>query len=504
MGTPGLKVYRHRARYFIHHNQYDSYPEEFGINILSEIPLDDEFEEWLAFMREQLDRELELWEASGHLCEKDQAGLCSWIMEDQPKCWDWGAEWVYELDLDRLVFLIDAHPMFRLDRMPPKDIFVQGIGFDHYGARACTPTVPEEYRYDWMAAPIFVEDSVLDEYRSYARGPTAVVPIRELLEITEGLSHAETVWTRLLEFTIGQLMRRFSPTYKEIESRASWTELTMVERALSLTAINAAFQAPLDFEDTEEKPPEVPEENIWWARDDVCVSVATHLDDEQSMHAAIVRLREDAMRERACAPDVVYGVVTSVYHLVIVRVDKPAGGAVRHTPALQFFPSSYAMSPSTPGITALARLGRRVQPPIKDVASLLDPDDPLSNPLGDMLRKLAKHATSNPEFACLSNATPSAVELLLKYPLLAGEFPLLSVIPNEPQNPGGGGQPHPHLISGNFATVVDGKPATIHLARPSGHGHDDATLALALNCFKSLPYYDRQTIIHAHARYIQH
>ncbi|KDQ20371.1 hypothetical protein BOTBODRAFT_26372 [Botryobasidium botryosum FD-172 SS1] len=65
MGTRGFKIYRHKARYFVHHNYYDSYPEGFGLVVLSEVPHGGEFEEWLARMRGQLDLELELLEASG-------------------------------------------------------------------------------------------------------------------------------------------------------------------------------------------------------------------------------------------------------------------------------------------------------------------------------------------------------------------------------------------------------------------------------------------------------
>jgi hypothetical protein len=40
MGTRGLKIVRFRGRYYIRHNQYDSYFEGLGAKIVASIPLD--------------------------------------------------------------------------------------------------------------------------------------------------------------------------------------------------------------------------------------------------------------------------------------------------------------------------------------------------------------------------------------------------------------------------------------------------------------------------------
>ncbi|KAI0069384.1 hypothetical protein K474DRAFT_1680984, partial [Panus rudis PR-1116 ss-1] len=55
-------------------------------------------------------------------------------------------------------------------------------------------------------------------------------------------------------------------------------------------------------------------------------------------------------------PNVVYGVAFDLLRVVIVRVDRQTQ-KFTHTEALQFTPSRYAESTSTPGIEALARLG---------------------------------------------------------------------------------------------------------------------------------------------------
>lgn len=54
---------------------------------------------------------------------------------------------------------------------------------------------------------------------------------------------------------------------------------------------------------------------------------------------------------------VVYGIICSLFPCVVVRVQFDGGsGSFQHTPALQFLPSRFAESPSTPGIIALLRL----------------------------------------------------------------------------------------------------------------------------------------------------
>ena len=42
MGTRGLKIVRFRGRYYIRHNQYDSYFEGLGAEIVASVPFDPE------------------------------------------------------------------------------------------------------------------------------------------------------------------------------------------------------------------------------------------------------------------------------------------------------------------------------------------------------------------------------------------------------------------------------------------------------------------------------
>lgn len=40
MGTRGLRIIRHRGRYYVYYNHFDSYPEGLGQVIVDAIPLD--------------------------------------------------------------------------------------------------------------------------------------------------------------------------------------------------------------------------------------------------------------------------------------------------------------------------------------------------------------------------------------------------------------------------------------------------------------------------------
>ncbi|KAF8959616.1 hypothetical protein BDZ97DRAFT_1922790 [Flammula alnicola] len=103
----------------------------------------------------------------------------------------------------------------------------------------------------------------------------------------------------------------------------------------------------------------LPEDSSWrWLREDLCLLWATRLDDEAIMQAAVARLFMRVTQASPKAKNIVYGIVISLFHIVIVRVDLGVSeGSFKHTAALQFLPSFYAKSPSTPGISAAVRLG---------------------------------------------------------------------------------------------------------------------------------------------------
>jgi hypothetical protein len=125
---------------------------------------------------------------------------------------------------------------------------------------------------------------------------------------------------------------------------------------LALSLVNFAVGPPIL------SLPCVPHGNNWdfkWIREDVCLRTATHLDDDDNLHASIGDLVHHINTDQDKVPvDTVYGVACSIFHCAVVRLDKDERGtSFSHTPALQFLPSFYARKISTPGIEALSKLG---------------------------------------------------------------------------------------------------------------------------------------------------
>ncbi|KDQ19299.1 hypothetical protein BOTBODRAFT_126110 [Botryobasidium botryosum FD-172 SS1] len=490
MGTRGYRVYRHRGHYFVHEHGWDSYPCEYGLEVLSDIPEGSEFPNWLVRMRSMLDAQLKQWEEEGRPGpEPDQE---DWISAKRPPH---EPDWVYEIDLDWLVFHIQYRPFFRVDCRPPRESFLEYISYDHYGNMGYASHTPERHRYSWKQAPPPVEDRLIHAYEACMGENSSVsVPIHELLNARETLSNLESVWVRLLETVVGCIMfDRHAMQLKELEKRRRRDELTRADLAMGLTMVSAGLPSVTSFR----RRPSFFEESVdktgtWWAQENVYVFVTTHLDDKRNLQAAIADVHA-AVMEATNSPDVVYGVVMSILRLAIIRVDKSvAGGAVQHTAALQFLPSFYATTPSTPGITALVRLGISTQtvprphfPPPHPLSGC-----PLLNLPTDILGEIAKYLTDFRDlrkFCALSDTAFSAAEPLLKYPLLENII-LYSVsdtaLPDSVDVSKKGLEedeedstwhtisaefdkhvsvPHLHLAAANFNTVVGDEPTVVTL-----------------------------------------
>ena len=86
-----------------------------------------------------------------------------------------------------------------------------------------------------------------------------------------------------------------------------------------------------------------------WIRKDVCLRITTHLDDEDNLKASIGDLVHH-INTTLDKVGTVYGIVCSIFHCAIVRVDKDElATSFAHTPALQFPRGSRAGNPG-PGV----------------------------------------------------------------------------------------------------------------------------------------------------------
>ncbi|KAJ8579629.1 hypothetical protein M405DRAFT_706498, partial [Rhizopogon salebrosus TDB-379] len=275
-------------------------------------------------------------------------------------------EYIYEIDLDRQIFHINSVPFFTLKCLPNDKDFLNYISEDHYFNLACVLGCPPEHQYKRPAPPV-IEDSEFATYQSLACSGAHVSP-SDLLDVSDVLSPAEHVRASLLETMIGQCMVRrvVLPTIYQFGLVSSPNQLLDHEWSTACFMANLAFIPQIYF-----YPPSGPMSNrlqlsrseFTWVREDTVVCITIHLDDERCLLATISHLIDEILEQKPDNPGDYFGVAFSISHCAIVKVVKDTHATTfSHTGALQFLPSFFADSPSTPGITALARLGYRIDP----------------------------------------------------------------------------------------------------------------------------------------------
>ncbi|KAG2142397.1 hypothetical protein DEU56DRAFT_733919 [Suillus clintonianus] len=354
--------------YFESHHGNSGYPEWLGVRVLQLIRqpngiaiYQQEFGEILDGLKSPSD--CPLWLATG-----DKFGAPS---RERPE-----SAWLYcyEIDLDRNIFHIDGFPFFSLECLPDDEVFIQSvtgclpdenydesISADHYGHTACALQCPPEHKYKKPAPPT-VDNSELATYQSL-RCTGSQVALSDLLAISDILCQNEHVRVSLLEVMVGQCMRKSDVGRElyEIELVNDHKQLTDKQWSIAFFMASITF-VPQMFDDIRCVYHPVPKrKEFTWVREDTVVFIATYLNDESCLQASVSRLI-NAISEQKDNPGSYFGIAFSVYHCVVVKVVKDAHTMTfSHTDALQFLPSFYAETPSTPGITALARLGHRIE-----------------------------------------------------------------------------------------------------------------------------------------------
>ncbi|KAG1749708.1 uncharacterized protein EDB91DRAFT_1078724 [Suillus paluster] len=357
MGTRGYYVLRYRNFYFAKYNHHDSYPEGFGLEVLRAIRQSNA----LATQRQMLGEMLDKLESTSESISDDSNPIDGTPSRRRPIN-DIMIEWIYEVDLDHNIFHINGMPFFSLECLPDDDDFLEYISEDHYGYLACASECPPEHKYKKSGPPV-VDNSDLATYQSFMCTGSHMA-LSNLLAISDVLSPDEHVRVSLLEVMIGTCMVRMGEMIYEFEIEAfNHSQLTDSEWSLACFIASIAFvpqifnKAPIG-----EWYPELSREEFTWVREDTVIHIATHLDDERCLQASMTRLIK-AILEQKDNPGDYFGVAFSVYHCAIIKVVKDAHTTTfSHTDALQFLPSFFADSPSTPGITALARLAYRADP----------------------------------------------------------------------------------------------------------------------------------------------
>ncbi|OAX35933.1 hypothetical protein K503DRAFT_772995 [Rhizopogon vinicolor AM-OR11-026] len=283
-------------------------------------------------------------------------------------------KYVYEIDLDRNIFHINDIPFFTLECLPSVNVFLKYVTEGHYRNVACAAGCPSEHMYKRPALPV-VDDSEFATYQSLVCTGTHVA-LSDLLSISDVISPGKHVRASLLEAMIGQCMVRehgisnlgdvrrvIVRTISQFGLVSHNNQITDQEWSTASFMANLAFIPHIfDYSDLISNYPKPSRNEFTWVREDTVVRIAIHLDDERCLLASISRLIDEILEQKGNPGDY-FGVAFSISHCAIVKVVRDTHATTfSHTGTLQFLPSSFAESPSTPGIIALARLSYRVDP----------------------------------------------------------------------------------------------------------------------------------------------
>ncbi|KAJ7133709.1 hypothetical protein C8R43DRAFT_1022824 [Mycena crocata] len=252
-------------------------------------------------------------------------------------------EWVYEIDLDHEVFLVDTDPLFALNNMPcSAEEFKSASALTRMATDLILPR-PRRNIYitgnrhpSWWAT-VSLTTTQLASQVSIGRCEAVRIGLYELL-----VNQA----TRMQYWGVGHYVRIL-----ETASDRSQISLELLQMGVSMVDLVVGPML-LGSRYSVKAPHKV--EEFSWLSPEICLRITTHLDDERNLKKNTLELVDQVALNRQPGT-VTFGILFSpFFHCVIVCVE--ADDEFKSTPALQFLPSFHADFPSTPGIIAVARL----------------------------------------------------------------------------------------------------------------------------------------------------
>ncbi|KAH7906912.1 hypothetical protein BJ138DRAFT_1161477 [Hygrophoropsis aurantiaca] len=358
MGTWGKRVYRYKGVYFEYLHRWAS-PRDLGVELL-------QFGRRGDFVA--LHAELGQMLAAG----QDEKDECNVTRVKPLMDLGYREEYMYELDFDRNVFLFQGQPFYRLDNVPSDEEFLQNVGrnkrgdlepCDIFGNAVPRQECPMEHIYQWKAAPPTVDlDALRARIPNFDSESGTEVPLHDVLKVPVHLLDGEATRKRLYEIEVVSQMsiQKNSALAREFETFVGYEKIPLDSWKMAFEMLNSPFTLQITPPQEEYFIVKPKRAEFTWVRRDVVAHITTHLDDSHALQAAVLRIVGvcvKAEKDEEYRPDILFGVAFSVNHCVIVRVSKTNDSVFyQHTPPLQFLPSLYADSPSTPGIVAVARL----------------------------------------------------------------------------------------------------------------------------------------------------
>ncbi|KAF9260330.1 hypothetical protein L218DRAFT_1002808 [Marasmius fiardii PR-910] len=424
MGTRGLIVYRYRRVKYASYNHHDSYLEGLGVDLVNEIPKpsdgegwQDRFEKWLEKNRDVMEKAIA--DVTKHMSpeEVEAANVIQlsgrqtfyFNCKSEPQN-DLFIEWIYEIDLDNLCFLVNNRPWYQLDNLPSEQVFLEG-----------TDEEQSKHRYVHKIIPCPSEEDS-STLQNYSLSCTGSAPSHEILGVDETLSGVEQFRLRWVEVLVGCGRRRWETEYLDMKLEANGAvnaldAIPVRSRQRLQNLIHQIFRPHFYGEPSCEPLRTLPGcSNVYLLRKDTVFCIHNHLDNPNSLRTGsyyLFRAIMDNWTLPVSEDPFVYGVLFSGTRCVLVRVDREAG-KFTHTTTMLFFPSPANMR-SSAGITALARLASRIDPDYFDrfgvtklVSSRGGLFERLPTELIDKIASFCDDFLELRDFACISTRTRDA------------------------------------------------------------------------------------------------
>lgn len=259
--------------------------------------------------------------------------------------------------------------MFRLDCMPPENVFVSYFDTDSFDHPVPSTIVPKEHLYH-ISEPLPPKQDDINVYELYREATGNFMTLKETLRLYCSLSDAQDVRVRLFEIIVRAFMSdKMLHSYmccsmlssSDNDGTHAYVPKFLEEAALKLLLVaflpmrfgglSSAIYAKAE-RDSESNSSET---GYLWIHHTLCAKAAIQLQDEPTLRGSVGGLVRHV--RNTGKHGVVYGVLCSLWHVVIVRVDmsNEGEGSVEHTPALDFLPPR-RLGPWESGLTTLMQL----------------------------------------------------------------------------------------------------------------------------------------------------
>ncbi|KAF7423981.1 hypothetical protein PC9H_009281 [Pleurotus ostreatus] len=389
MNSHGYKVSRHKGRFYTEFLPSSAHLPGHGLDIARSIPQDSsEYAHWLHGQREYLDK------VADEVQTQDGKLRHSSLTISSVKPLDGVVEHIYEIDYDSETFCYGGFPMFRLDSMPSESVFVSYFDTDSFKHPIPSTIVPKENLYR-ISEPLPPKQDDIDLYKLYQEPTGNYMALQETLRRYSSLSDAQDVRIRLFEIIVRAFMSdKLFHSYMccsmlsssdndgshacvpEFLEEAGLKLLLVAFLPMHFGGLSSAIHAKAERGSESNSS----ETGYLWIHRTLCAKAAIHLQDEPTLRGSVGGLVRHI--RNTGKQGVVYGVLCSLWQVVIVRVDmsNEGEGSVEHTPALDFLPPRRLQGPWASGLTMLMQLSFHLERSIFDDLDIVDPSAPSPPP----------------------------------------------------------------------------------------------------------------------------